>query len=227
MDFHSLADFNCVDFALWVPPTRKMNKRQGSLVKTLSQAFFSVAVPVIFLSIGTANVAMAEIHCQRTCNRCCIPKHNYGHDTPRFGATEFAVANAVDGLQRKPFHFRATALKVDHLLLDQVGLVIYKDQGKLVATGRITHSGGDGGLIGNNVTIRIRAYAAASADPTQIPPDAVVVWESEHNLWVSRGRPQHISLVPTPKYLPESEKLGLVFDQITHLEIELEYQRDR
>lgn len=199
-------------------------------MKTLSNAFLPVAVTVVLLSIGIQSAALAEIHWQRTCNRCCVPKHDYGYDTPRFGATKFAVANAAvgqGGLQRKPFHFRATALKVDHLQLDQVGLAIYKAEGKLVATGRITHSGGDGGLIGNNVTIRIRAYVASSADTFQIPPDAVVVWESEQNLWVSRGRPQYISLVPAPNYLPQSKQLKLHFDEITHLDVEMEYRRDR
>jgi hypothetical protein len=105
-------------------------------------------------------------------------------------------------------------------------LAIYKAEGKLVATGRITHSGGDGGLIGSNVTIRIRAFAAASTDTFLIPPDAVVVWESEQNLWVTRGGPQSISLVPTQNYLTQS-KTTQHFEEITHLEVTMEYRRDR
>jgi hypothetical protein len=203
-------------------------------MKKFSSSSLLIAVSFIALSIGVQSAVRAEIHWQRSCNKGCIPQkpnhsRNYGHDAPRFGASEFAVANAVTGQggqMRKPFHFRALALKVDHLQLDQVGLAIYKAEGKLVATGRITHSGGDGGLIGSNVTIRIRAFAAASTDTFLIPPDAVVVWESEQNLWVTRGGPQSISLVPTQNYLTQS-KTTQHFEEITHLEVTMEYRRDR
>ena len=203
-------------------------------MQKFSSASLLIAVSFIVLSIGVQSAIRAEIHWQRACNKGCIPQkpsysRNYGHDTPRFGATEFAVANkdtGQGGQLRKPFHFRALALKVDHLQLDQVGLAIYKAEGKLVATGRITHNGGDGGLIGSNVTIRIRAFAAASAETFQIPPDAVVLWESEHNLWVSRGGPQSISLVPEQNYLTQSQMMQH-FEEITHLEVTMEYRRDR
>ena len=150
-------------------------------------------------------------------------------------ATDFAVANAAVGTavnHHKPFHFRATKLEIDHIRLDKIGLAIYKfpsstksSLGKIVGMGRISHDGGDGGMKGSNVTIRIRAYVAPEADPNQIPPDAFVVWESRQNLWVSRGKPQFVPLVAENS--SQSEKLNMYFAEITHLEVELEYQLDR
>jgi len=198
-------------------------------MKSQSGAILPVIIIAAGLGMGIQSAVQAEIHWHHTCNRCTIPKHNYGHDNARGTVTGFAVANSVvekGTLTRKPFHFRAIALKLDHLSLDQVGLAIDKAQGRLIASGRITHDGGDGGLIGSNVVIRIRAYAAASADPIQLPPDAVVVWESEYSLWVPRGQ-KHISLAPAPEKQKRSLELQRNFDIITHLEVEMEYSRDR
>ncbi len=188
-------------------------------------------------------------HRQRARTKCALPKHDYNHNSwpfttdRKFGATAIAVAATDADLKKtvKPFHFRATALTVQHLVLDQLGLSLDKN-GRLYATGRFTHTGGDGGLIGANVTVRIRAYVAhtAAAAPaittaadlpvatpnrvTRLPPDAYRVWSCERKFWVSRGRPQYVSL-DNP-----GEPLGALrhhFDEITHLEVELEYERDR
>lgn len=222
-------------------------------------------------------------HSQRTRTKCSLPKQNYNYSgnvwpftgPSKFGATAIAVA-ATDptDIQRaervKPFHFRTRRLIVDHLTLDQVGLAI-DTNGRIYASGRISHSGGDGGLIGNNVTVpHIRAYVSHTtvaapvltgppvavvesirtpsapgeldaenrptvvevqeipiATPnsvTRIPPDAYRVWSSERKFWVSRGRPQHVTLA---EHGEPVSGLRHHFDQITHLEVELEYQRDR
>lgn len=195
-----------------------------------SVTIVSVLLAVVLLPVASTSAGKLYFHLHRTRTKCCLPKHHYGHDTPRFGASDFAVANAAvgpEGQQRKPFHFRAIALTVDQLQLDQIGLAIYESEERIIATGRITHNGGDGGLIGNNVTIRVRAYVASSPDSNQIPPDAVVIWQSERKIWVSRDRPEFISLVPASKYLPQPTKLARHFDEITHLEVEMEFKRDR
>ena len=197
-----------------------------------------VSLLLAVLPWPAAPVSAGKLYWHRQCTptKCCLPDRDYGKSvwpfsTPHsFGATEIAVANAAVGvgdLRHLPFHFRDLVLTADHLTLDQVGLAIYETRGRLLATGRITHNGGDGGLIGSNVTIRIRAYVASSADPNQIPPDAVVVWKSERKVWISRNRPQHISLVPTGLHFPQPEELNRHFNQITHLEVELEYEKDR
>ena len=233
--------------------------------------------------------ARTKTHLPSTKNS--LSKYDYGYNTwpytsPQvFQATEMAVA-ATDptnaGKSVKPFHFRATAMTVDHITLDEVGITLYKTGGRLFATGRITHTGGDGGLIGNNVTIRMRAYVAstAAAAPkiivvttppaaqpapvpaanglpspidaegttiegddaeaevkeipiatpnvvTRIPPDAYLVWKSEQKLWVSRGRPHHVQLAPSAASRTDRETLTHHFGEITHIEVELEYRRDR
>ncbi len=225
-------------------------------------------------------------HQQRTRTKQCLPAYNYGQGvwpftTPSsFQVTEIAVAarNPILAAEnRKPFHFRTLALHLDQLTLEQVGLSLHRTErgfpsAQIFANGKITHNGGDGGLIGNNVTIRIRAYASptaakvstsaarvltsariasntATTEPAaaaispemvvaelqiatpneveQIPPDAYVVWSSKNDIWVSRGGPHAISLVPLETTLSSRENLYDYFDEITHLEVELEYHRDR
>ena len=231
----------------------------------------SLLLAAQLLPVGSARGGKFYSSRQRARTKYCLPNHDYEPEpltVPRsFGATAIAVAatGPTGQQERKSFHFRRLSLPVDHLTLDQVGLALYRT-GELMATGRITHDGGDGGLIGSNVTIRVRAYVAATSaalpagpvfSPTsaaellpapepednsppavpdaavvivppvveRIPPDAYVVWRSEHKLWVSRGRPHYISLVPENDF--PDKKLINYFGEITHLEVELEYQRDR
>ena len=103
----------------------------------------------------------------------------------------------------------------------------------MIATGRITHSGGDGGMKGSNVIIRIRAFIATPAnaslltpDARQLPPDAVAVWQSEQKIWVPVGN-HHFSLVPPVQSLWQRDDLKKNFNPITHLEVEMEYLQDR
>lgn len=221
---------------------------------------------VILLGLSVVLVDMASggdifSQRQRTRTKGRLPPHNYNHDawpytTPRtFRATAIAVANPgppMSDAKFKPFHFHATALTVDHLTLDQVGIALDKTDGWLVASGRITHNGGDGGLIGSNVTVRIRGYATHQSaitptlvvaaetaverdeielvvpnDVTRIPPDAYVLWSSEHSFWVSRGGPRTVSLTPSTGYLSSRSLVTEYFDNTTHIEVELEYRLDR
>lgn len=196
-------------------------------MKLFRNTTFQLVVAFGLISVDFQKTAFAEIHLHSTCNRGGVPKRNYGYDTQRFGASDFAVVTPFlkDGNNRRSFHFRATSIKVNHLQLDQIGLALDSD-GQLVTSGRFTHSGGDGGQLGNNVTIRIRAFVGSSADPNQIPPDAVAVWSSECSLWVPRGQ-KHSALIPSGKNAYHSEDLKRNFERITHLEVEMEYRRDR
>lgn len=256
-------------------------------MKLLFPLMMSLLLMTVLLPTSESRAVEFFSHSQRTRTKCSLPKQNYNYNgntwpftgPSKFGATAIAVA-ATDptDLQQakrvKPFHFRTRRLVVDHLTLDQVGLAI-DTSGRIYASGRISHSGGDGGLIGNNVTVRIRAYvshttvaapvltgppvAVVELNPapivivpsgpaeldtenpptvvaveeipiatpnsvTRIPPDAYRVWSSEHKFWVSRGRPQHVTLAERGEPM---SALRHHFDQITHLEVELEYQRDR
>lgn len=186
------------------------------------------------LSLGVIENQIAQAgkiyyHQQRTRTRCELPKHQYGEDTPRVSGAQFAIFDAAaEGDSKRPGHFRATNLTVDQLRLDQVGLTLVNTPSTpIIATGRITHDGGDGGLIGNNVVIRLTAYIAPTADPTRIPADSIFVWESERELWVPRGRPMQISLTRPLDKCRNLEDLRQNFANITHLEVELSYLRDR
>jgi hypothetical protein len=190
------------------------------------------ALSFCLISLSVQSVGQGQTNRQRTRSRTTIPNHNYGHDSVRFSVRQFAVAdqfgdravvpNALNNL--KPFHFRSTAVALHHLRLDEVGLAIDRLDGRMIATGRITHDGGDGGMIGSNVTVRVRALMARTADVAQIPPDSVVVWESECKLWVPRGQ-QTFSLVP--RIQTQAETLRRYFDAITHIDVEMEYSHDR
>lgn len=197
-------------------------------------------------------------HRQRTRSKDNLSRYGYGRSTwpftmaSTFGTSAIAVAatESTDiAAKKKPFHLRATALTIDHIRLDEVGLTLYESTGQLLASGRLTHSGGDGGLIGNNVTVRVHVYVAKPTvalrlesslpeietplivtspnDVDQIPPDAYRVCTCERKLWVSRGRPQHVSLVDPIGMAEHQKVLRRHFGEITHLKLELEYQRDR
>ena len=141
---------------------------------------------------------------------------------PSFGNLD---RNVTWNLQKKQFHFPVTALTVDDVRLEQVGLAIY-DTGLVRCTGKVTHTGGpDGSRRSNCIMVQVRAYAG---QPQSQPPliNSPVVWESpEHRVRARRNRPVTISLVPDRwAFVPE---LRRYFDEITHLEVEFHVQRDR
>lgn len=173
---------------------------------------------------------------QRACSRCSVPRANYAHDAVIASNRDFAVADATVTLtrtRRKPFHFRSLNVDLLHMQLREVGLSIDGIEGKMLASGRFFHNGGDGGMKGSHVRVDIRAYEATIAnaslltpDARQIPPDAVAVWESSHRIWVPAGD-HHFSLVPPVQTLEQCETLRVCFESITHLEVEISYLKDR
>lgn len=136
-------------------------------------------------------------------------------------------ATDVRPMARKSFHFTRDSLVAQHTTLQQVGMTLWSN-GSLVATGRISHDGGpDGSRVGANVTLIVRAYAAPVSDrlPDELPLNTPMLWQSRHRLWVSRHQPQVISL--TEAHPTQATVLRRNFNQITHLEVELEAERDR
>jgi hypothetical protein len=191
----------------------------------------------LFLAATVLTIpSMAFTNRQPACTRSCIPNRNYGHNSAQASVREFAVANApaiLPGSVKKPFHFRELKLDLAHLQLSEVGLTIDGIEGNLIASGRLAHSGGDGGMKGSNVMIRIRAFIATSTnaiqlppDARQLPPDAVAVWQSEQKIWVPVGN-HHFSLVPAVQSLSQRDTLRKNFNAITHIEVEMEYLLDR
>ena len=133
----------------------------------------------------------------------------------------------VRTVSRKPFHFTTASLVANDVTLQQVGLSIY-ETGTIAATGRISHDGGpDGSLAGANVTLIVRAYASPTPGnfANQLPLNSPVIWQSNQRLWVSRNQPRVIPLVGSSNSYAREFRQN--FHQITHLEVELEAERDR
>jgi hypothetical protein len=129
-------------------------------------------------------------------------------------------------VRRKPFHVHATSITAAGASLQQIALSLY-DTGQLQASGKLVHTGGtDGGLLGNNVSIRLRAYSAPTVPaPEELPIDSELVWQSERKLWVARNQPISILLVPPD---PQRDReLRRFFNEITHFEVELITHQDR
>ena len=199
---------------------------------------FSSFVVILLVCTLCVDTSFGERNRRKVRSVGSVPKMqgrqaNYGHDDKKISATSFAVANQLVPLQRgevkKPFHFRESELELDHLKLERVGIAIYKPlkgQARIYATGEITHSGGDGGLIGSNVTITVRAYSAASSETSRIPADSPKVWETQRTLWLTRGK-NSVNLTNPKQGLAQSEKLTTYFEEISHLELEIEYRKDR
>ncbi|QEG00344.1 hypothetical protein Mal15_44140 [Stieleria maiorica] len=216
-------------------------------------------------AIGSATAADLFYNRQRVNTQCCIPGHNYQHNSFPFTTPDthrnsaIAVAATDPTLPQRgfrPFHFREGSLTVGPLTLDRVGLALQRDGLPLLATGSIRHNGGDGGLIGSNVVVKMRAFVshnamlndrnlsatspatppaaavatARTASPnevTSLPIDAVMVWQGEHTFWLSRNGEQMVELRAAPMSGDAVLKLANYFDLITHLEVELGHRRDR
>lgn len=202
---------------------------------------------MIFVSVG-----LAEIHLQHTRTRCCIPAYRYTHDDQEVSNRVIAIAdptrdvtwhNPERNLRQKMFHFPVRSLAADQVRLENVGLTLYSD-GRLSATGRVVHDGGpQGDLMGNRVVIRLQAYAGLPGRQGELA-DAAVVWQTEKQLRISRDHPQIVSLAGDENLLEPQfsydayqrgasrqntswPRLSEQFDEITHLEVELAYLRDR
>jgi hypothetical protein len=212
---------------------------------------FTIVIALMAMPTLILESASAENHFfsrSRTLTKRCLPNYDYAHNvwpftTPRGPrATVIAVA-ATDptdvGKQVKPFHFRANSLTVGNVTLDDVGISLYNNDGKLYASGRLSNNGGDGGVIGNHVVIHLRVYVSHTAaanlerpiatpnSVTRIPPDAYVVWQTQRKFWVSRGGPETVSMVKPVLSLDDWQALTRHFKDITHIELELQQQRDR
>ncbi len=190
----------------------------------------------VLLCASSSVPCEAVVNRQRACSRGNVPNRNYAHDAVILSRREFAVANesvVAPGNLTKPFHFRALNVDLAHMRLYQVGLAIDGHQGNMMASGRISHNAGDGGMQGSHVLVNVRALMAAPAnaslltpDARQIPPDAVVVWESEQKIWVPAGD-HAFTLVPTVQTIEQRQLLRTYFAAITHLEVEIAYLRDK
>jgi hypothetical protein len=225
-----------------------VTRSNAQLLDAPPRAFSDIAPNGLFARGAEHQPLASRIFCSSTQirSRCQLPGYAYGHDNPRHFASVVAFALPVDvtsetllstydldaqrsvapgdiyAVSRKKFHFPASSLDVENVSLSQVGLFLYQS-GQIVATGRIFHNGGPfGDVLGNRVTIRVRAYAGPQEMGVPFA-DAPMLWQWDHDMWARRGASQLISFAPD---YPEP-LLRRHFNEITHIEVELEYRNDR
>lgn len=199
---------------------------------------------------------------RRTENRGSLPPFAYGHDGPSDVAVTLATARAGqpqevprpdrrpmpndaspgDTILRKRFTVDDSDLTAGPVRLSRISLATY-ETGEFTFTGLIAHDGGPhGDLLGNNVTLRVRAYAGVAGYPT-VQNNASVLWETTRSLWIRRTELAAISLAPGTARTPSrngdwisftaAERDGLGeevrrhFQATTHIEIEVQCHRSR
>lgn len=195
--------------------------------------------------------ANAEAHHQRARVRGCLPVYNYHQDhagaagsvvcvlvedpvkvswpRTRFSRTTaggLVATEGVDQVRRKKFSPPPEPVTAGPVRLDQIGVFLY-DTGDIVCTGRIA----DQTVLkdkekprGVNATIIIRAYAGIQANQGGLN-GAAMVWRREKRLWARNGLPDVVSLLPSS--VGSHAELQRHFGEITHLELELRYEKGR
>lgn len=194
---------------------------------------------------------------QKACNQRGVPVHSYGGDDRRHSASAVAVAPInqpapppgttaanqpapATQLQRKLFTLATPTLAVDQVRLSRISLALYSD-GSAACTGLVEHTGGpNGDLLGNEVTVRIRAFAGTPQYRGALD-NAPMLWATESTFWLNRQEPTMISLLPTAdppgsgkffsSIVPQQASLPAAvqshFNEITHLEVQIEYRTNR
>lgn len=191
--------------------------------------------------VAVASITLGSRNRQRIPNRCSVPRHNYRHDETRPRASAVCVVetpepgtvvrnrpNATDPADRKiqvrvkRFPFPIKTLTLDHITLSQVGITLYED-GTLLASGRIRHDGGpNGDLRGNDVTVRLRAYAGNSEAKEGLE-DEPSIWQSEMTVWITKDDNRVIQLTPSNAVWMRPA-CKTYFNETTHIEVEIEYR---
>jgi hypothetical protein len=186
-------------------------------------------------------------HTQRTWNRHCIPSgQNYTEAAVPTAMVTVATLPAVPvstaqvnnaGVSStwisKIYHLSASAVRIDHIQLDQIGLAM--DQGgQLSFSGRLYNQGGKNGeLLGNNVKVVLRAFGGQSNEGTPLtlpraagPVGGPMLWEKEIPMgpspWLAARQAKTISLS-----LASDVNLVRHFSKITGFDVTLAYDKGR
>ena len=114
--------------------------------------------------------------------------------------------------------------------LNDIRLAAYSD-GRVLFTGRIQDlpsAGSAGPLVkertdGCRVTIRVRGFSSTETASMAVTPNGPMLFECTQNFWMSKGDDYAISLI-----CPEDLRLcGNVYQELTHLQVEVETRRNR
>lgn len=147
-------------------------------------------------------------------------------------------------LRRKDFPVLRNSISTGGVTLERIGLSLY-DRGQYACTGLLRFDGGpDGSLLGANVVVHVRAYSGTPGHPGGLT-NMRLLWETERAFWLNRGQAVTVSLLPDPPRLqpafatpvrahlehslpfPPSHLIYQHFGETTHLEVELEYRKNR
>lgn len=158
--------------------------------------------------------------------------------------TEAERTRQAIGVRRKDFPLLRNSVSAGGVTLERMGFSLY-DTGQHVCTGLLRFDGGpDGSLLGANVVVRVRAYSGAPQHPGGLT-NMRLLWETERAFWLNRGQAVTVSLLPNPPRVqpafatpvrvhlehswpyPPSDLIYQHFGETTHLEVELEYRKDR
>ena len=130
----------------------------------------------------------------------------------------------ADKVRRKKFSPPPKPVVAGSVRLDQLGVFIY-DTGDIECTGRIVDQSTPANKPrGVNATIVVRAYAGIPAKDEGLN-GSTMIWHEQRPLWVRNRLPQVVSLLPST--LGTQAGLKRHFDEITHLEMEVRYEKGR
>jgi len=175
-------------------------------------------------------------HTQRTWNKHGIPAANYTEvmlstsvATLPGVTTTIAIPGKAETLLGKIFRLNTPTVQLDHIRLDQAGLAI-QENGQLQFSARLLNQGGkQGELLGNNVTVVLRAHAGQNSEgPPSILPrtegavGGPAVWETSKSLWLAANQPQTISISPA-----SVDGIRQNFQKITGFDVGLQYEKGR
>ena len=129
-----------------------------------------------------------------------------------------------------------TSLRAGPVTLGSVSAAVYAN-GEIFCTGIARHDGGpQRALHGGNVAVRVRLLMGTAESPHP-PETARVLLEADRHYWVSRERSQTVAPLATsakrgvgqPLLSPraQADLIARHFDEITHIEITLDYFQDR
>lgn len=195
----------------------------------------------VVATLITTTWSAAEVHCQRTCTRACLPCRPYGYDDPsRTISARTLMAKPAEGPISLPsretgrsatsafckrFTFSQTALQNGPIIVDQIGMVLY-ETGEVACTARMSHNGGpNGDLLVNRVTIRVRAYGSVRMPPVEgdenLTGPCLCEWSQSYI--VRRNDPIVVQL-KGENVRPELRRF---FNEIVQLELDLTVRNSR
>ncbi len=131
-------------------------------------------------------------------------------------------ANRFGTVDRQCKRFVIAPVVNDQVRIDFPSAVAY-DDGEFIFSGILVHDGGPfGALKGNWVTVSIRGLADQTNEGVPPSMPAPVVWETSERVWASKDTPIRLAIG-----VPDCKAAARHYNELTHIEVQLEYRIDR